>query len=143
MKPVLLRGYFDHNKEIQIEKHLNGEKGVEIITPFFTHLNNSEEPQSILVNRGWMAEDLKEWRYDKTQDLVRVRGVLYRGDAQTKYTKPNRPLLSKYRSVRPEELAVVNQINNEQEASQFMVRAIDFDENARSIHPTVPSPCDL
>lgn len=38
-KPVTLRGFFDHQKEIKVEKYLNGEKGVEIVTPFYTHLN--------------------------------------------------------------------------------------------------------
>ena len=89
MKPVSLTGYFDHNKEVKVEKYLNGEKGVEIITPFYTHLNNKEVPQAILVNRGWMAEDLKDWRYDRLQDFTKVQGVLYRGDNKTKYSKPN------------------------------------------------------
>ena len=113
MKPVTLRGFFDHSKEIQVTKYNNGEKGVEIVTPFYTHVNDNEEVQAILVNRGWMAEDLKDWRYDKTQDNARVKGVLYRGDANTKYSMPNRPFLSQYRSTRPEELAVVNALNNE------------------------------
>ncbi len=39
-KKVKVRGIFDHSKEIQVEKLRNGEKGVEIITPFYTHLND-------------------------------------------------------------------------------------------------------
>ena len=39
MKPVQLRGIFDHNREIQVQKEKNGEKGVDIITPFYTHLD--------------------------------------------------------------------------------------------------------
>jgi cytochrome oxidase assembly protein ShyY1 len=38
-KKVKVRGVFDHSKEIQVEKMRNGEKGVEVITPFYTHLN--------------------------------------------------------------------------------------------------------
>jgi len=38
-KKVKLRGIFDHTKETQVEKLRNGEKGVDIITPFYTHLN--------------------------------------------------------------------------------------------------------
>ena len=39
MKPVQLRGIFDHKREIQVQKERNGEKGVDIITPFYTHLD--------------------------------------------------------------------------------------------------------
>jgi len=38
-KPVTLSGYADHDKEIHVNKYKNGEKGVEVITPFYTHLN--------------------------------------------------------------------------------------------------------
>jgi cytochrome oxidase assembly protein ShyY1 len=69
---VTLKGYFDHNKDIMIEKYLNGEKGVEIISPFYTHLNESEDTQAILVNRGWMCEDLKDFRYDRENNYARI-----------------------------------------------------------------------
>lgn len=72
-------------------KWKNGEKGVEVVTPFYTHLNNSEAPCGILVNRGWMPWDLRHFRYDRETNSSVVRGVLYRGDAKTKYTQPNRP----------------------------------------------------
>lgn len=38
-KKVSVKGIFDHSKEIQVEKIKNGEKGVDIITPFYTHLD--------------------------------------------------------------------------------------------------------
>ena len=60
LKPVSLRGIFDHTKEIQVEKWQDGEKGVEVITPFFTHLNEKGEECGVLVNRGWVPEDLKD-----------------------------------------------------------------------------------
>lgn len=69
---MTLKGYFDHNKDIMIEKYLNGEKGVEIISPFYTHLNESEDTQAILVNRGWMCEDLKDFRYDRENNYARI-----------------------------------------------------------------------
>lgn len=144
MKPVTLRGFFDHNKEIRVEKIKNGEKGVDVITPFYTHINNKEEPQAILVNRGWLPEDLKLWKYDKINSAQsRLTGVLYRGDNLTKYSKPNQPLFHSYRSVVPRELAIVNNLANEEEASQFMLKVMDFDPNARTVHPTVPSPEEL
>lgn len=81
MKPVELRGYLDHSKETFVEKWKDGEKGVEIVTPFYTHLNGKEEPCAVLVNRGWMPWDLRDFRYDKAQSVTKVQGVLYRGDA--------------------------------------------------------------
>lgn len=64
-KPVTLNGYLDYNREIQIQKTKNGEKGVEVITPFYTHLNKQDQPSGIMVNRGWMPHDLKNFRYDR------------------------------------------------------------------------------
>ena len=59
MKPVEIRGIFDHTKEIQINKVYRDEKGVDIITPLYTHLNSEGKPCGILVNRGWVPHDLK------------------------------------------------------------------------------------
>ena len=78
---------------------------------------------------------MKTWNYDKRQDMTKISGVLYRGDAKTKYAKANQPFLSKFKTVYPEELAVVNALPNEEEASQFMLKAVDFDLNSRSVHP--------
>ena len=39
MKPVKVSGIFDHTRENRIEKMRNGEKGVDIVTPFYTHLD--------------------------------------------------------------------------------------------------------
>lgn len=41
MKPVQVRGIFDHTREVQVEKIRNGEKGVDVVTPFYTHLDAS------------------------------------------------------------------------------------------------------
>ena len=40
----------------------NGEKGVDVVTPFYTHLSKSGQVQGVLVNRGWMPWDLKDFR---------------------------------------------------------------------------------
>ena len=41
MKPVVVKGIFDHSREMQVEKMRNGEKGVNIVTPFYTHLDSN------------------------------------------------------------------------------------------------------
>jgi len=143
MKPVVIRGYLDHNKEIKIEKKRNGERGVEVVTPFYTHLDKNDQPCGILINRGWLAWDLKNFRHDRLNEVTSVTGILYRGDASTKYSKPNQPLMHRYQTVKPEEIAVVNQLPNEEEAGNFMIHAVDFDESTRTIHPNVPTSSEL
>jgi cytochrome oxidase assembly protein ShyY1 len=144
MKPVQLKGFLDHSKETFVEKQKNGERGVEVVTPFYTHLNGNDEPCAILVNRGWLPWDLRSFRYDKSEASVsKVEGILYRGDPKTKYSKPNQPAYQEYHSIYPEQISVMCQLPNVEEASQFMLKSIDFDETARTVHPTVDSPSDL
>ena len=107
MKPVTIQGYLDYDKEIKVERMVNGEKGCDVITPFYTHLNNKDEACGISVNRGWIPEDLRTLRYDRENDSTKVQGVLYRGDAKTKYSLDNQPILSHYKNIYPEEVAVV------------------------------------
>lgn len=131
-KKVKVRGIFDHSKEIQVEKMKNGELGVEVITPFYTHLNNKGEECGILVNRGWIPLDFKDLRMHYTGvSSGEITGVLYRGDAQTKYSKPNEPTIQRYTYVNPYDFSLIAQMRNFDEASQFMLKQIDTDVNAR------------
>ena len=41
MKPVVVKGIFDHSREMMVEKMRNGEKGVDVVTPFYTHLDSN------------------------------------------------------------------------------------------------------
>ena len=118
MKPVTVKGMFDHSSEMQILKPNRGEKGVEIITPFYTHLNEKGEECGILVNRGWVPLDLKDMRmHYNGVSTGTITGVLYRGDADTKYSVPNSPSINLFTTVRPKELALLNKMNNREEAS--------------------------
>lgn len=88
-----------------------------MVTPFFTHVNKNDEACGILVNRGWLPWDLKDFRYDRLNDITTMTGILYRGDAEHKYTKPNAPFQLSYNYVKPSELALVSRLPNEEEAS--------------------------
>jgi cytochrome oxidase assembly protein ShyY1 len=66
MKKVKVKGIFNHDKEILVTKMRNGEKGVDIVTPFFTHLNEKGEECGVLVNRGWVPWDLRDLRLHYT-----------------------------------------------------------------------------
>ena len=143
MKPVRVTGYLDYNLEQHVEKYKDGEKGVEVITPFYTHVNKKDEACGILINRGWLPEDLKKFRYDRNQGTVSFEGILYRGDASTKYSRPNSVVNSEFKSVKPEEHAILARLGNEEEASQFMLKVVDFQSEARTTFPDVVSKEDL
>ena len=143
-KKVKVRGIFDHNKEIQVEKLRNGEKGVEIITPFYTHLNEKGEEVGILVNRGWVPLDLKDLKYHYTGVTSgEITGVLYRGDNQTKYSLPNEPTIDRYHYVNPYDHSLIAQMKNQDEASKFMLLQVDTNAESRQILPTAPSANEL
>ena len=144
MKPVSIKGVFDHNRETKVQKIRNGEKGVDIVTPFYTHLDGSGKEQAILVNRGWVPLDLKDQRLHYTSSVIgRISGILYRGDAKNKYSKDSSPQIMQFTSVQPSELALMSQLPNEDEASQFMLHQIDFDESRRQVLPTAPTVNEL
>lgn len=143
MKPVTLKGMLDIEKQVFIEKQKDNERGVEVIAPFYTHLNKNDEPCGVLVNRGWMPWDLKNTRYDTEVGVTQISGVLYKGDAKTKDSKKNVPVMHDLWFTYPEELATLMKMSNEDEASKFMVKMVDFDELNRTAMPDVQSPSEL
>ena len=50
---------------------------------------------------------------------------------------------SDFTSAYPEELAVLTQLGNRDEASTFMLKAVDFNTEARTPLPDVPSPEEM
>ena len=86
-------------------KYKDGEKGVDLIAPFYTHIGPTGAPSGILVNRGWMPWDLRLHRLDKNNNSTVVTGSLYRGDNKTKYQKPNQPSYNLFKSTDPYQLA--------------------------------------
>ena len=144
MKPVSVKGIFDHSREVQVDKMRNGEKGVDIVTPFYTHLSKDGEEQAILVNRGWVPYDLKDQRrHYETFSAGTISGLLYRGDAKTKYWKPNNPSQGDMKSVQPYDISLITQVPNQEEASQVMLHMVDFDDERRQVLPTVPTRSEL
>ena len=144
MKPVKVRGIFDHGKEVFVEKKNGGELGYDCVTPFYTHLNSKGEECGILVNRGWIPYDLFDGRYHKMGVTSgTIEGVLYRGDNKTKYTKPNALNLNKIYRVDPTELAPLLQMHNTEEASKFMLMQVAFDEDHPEIIPSAPTKAQL
>jgi cytochrome oxidase assembly protein ShyY1 len=88
------------------------------VTPFYTHLNEKGEECGILVNRGWVPHDLKDARNHYTSNTSGyITGVLYRGDAKTKYSKTNEPIIQRYINVDTYDFALIDKMNNREEAS--------------------------
>jgi cytochrome oxidase assembly protein ShyY1 len=139
MKLVKIKGIFDHSKEIQVDKEKDGEKGVEVITPFYTHLNEKGDECGILVNRGWLPDDFKNVKMHYTGITSgSITGVLYRGDTKTKYSLTNEPTIQRYTQVHPYDFSLLSQMPNLEEASQFMLQQVDLDPNTRQILPNLP-----
>ncbi len=133
-----------HENEMRVERIRNGEKGVDIVTPFYTHLNDKGEECGILVNRGWVPVDLKDMKMHNTGVVSgQIEGILYRGDAKNKYTQPNEPTIQRYTRADPHDFSLIAQMKNFDEASQFMLLQIDTDEQARQILPTAPIASDF
>ena len=143
-KPVTVRGVFDHEKEMRVDKVFNGEKGQEVITPFYTHLNEKGEECGILVSRGWIPYDFKDLNYHYTSATSgTITGLLYRGDAKTKYAQLNTPSTLDYKRVDPHDFSRVLRMNNKEEASQFMLKIVDLDDSKRQILPNAPNSQEL
>ena len=144
MKPVTVKGIFDHTKELKVEKIYRGEKGVQIITPFYTHVDKNGQACAILVNRGWVPDDLRGHRMHYTDaTMATIQGVLYRGDNKTKYSRPNDPTNNMFYNVTPYDFSVIDQLPNQDEAAQFMLRIYDHDSEARQILPSAPAQADF
>ena len=103
-----------------------------MITPFYTHLNDKGEECGILINRGLVPLDFKDLKMHYTGTVTgEVVGVLYRGDAKTKYSLANEPTIERYHTVNPYDFSLITQMKNSEESSQFMLMQIDVNTDAR------------
>mmetsp|Transcript_14737 Transcript_14737/g.10632 ORF Transcript_14737/g.10632 Transcript_14737/m.10632 type:complete len:224 (+) Transcript_14737:102-773(+) len=143
LRLVKVTGVFDTTKEVQVQKYKNGERGVEVITPFYTHLNENGEECGILVNRGWIPYDLKDLHDHKfSQTHGEITGVLYRGDNPTKYSQPNMPFRATFTRMDPYDFSLIYQMKNE-DAQKFMLMQVDLDDEHRQILPSCPNRDEL
>ena len=69
-----------------------------------------------------LPHDFKDAKYHYSgSGAGTITGVLYRGDAKTKYSKPNSPTVEHYHMVTPYDFSLIMQLPNQEEASQFML----------------------
>ena len=145
MKPVVIKGIFDHEAEMKIhQRNFRGEKGYNILTPFYTHLDANNKAQAIIVNRGWIPKDFGDLHEHRNNAAAgEIMGVLYRGEAKTKYSKANSPAMNEYKNVTPSDLALIMKLPNEEEASQFILKQMDRSQDKRQILPAIPDKNEL
>ena len=93
-KPYYIYGQFDHAREIKVarvkegnKKDNLGERGFQIITPFYCYVNELGQNCAILVDRGWVeSEEGKSFSHRATpRGPCRITGVLYKGNSDNKY----------------------------------------------------------
>ncbi len=71
-----------------------------------------------------------------------IEGLLYRGDKLTKYSGNNTPVHNVYKTVKPDELALMAKLPNE-ESSKVMLHMVDFDPEVRQVLPDIPTSTSL
>jgi cytochrome oxidase assembly protein ShyY1 len=144
-RPIELTGQFDHSKQIFVEKVKEGEEGFDVITPFYCYKDENGEIQPVLVNRGWIPYDSKEnYLYLVNQvGFVTIKGLLYKGDEGTKYSKENDIKANNWHTLKPEEVATVMYLPNKNVASQFVVKQIEYNPVNKSALPVVLNIADL
>ena len=84
------------------------EKGFEVITPFYTHLDQNGKPVGIFVNRGWLPKDLARSRLHYFANNNEVRGYLSRDYGENKYSKPNNPTVDDFHTVRLKDFSLIS-----------------------------------
>ena len=116
-------------------------RGYQILTPFITHLNSKGEKCGLMVNRGWIVEDLvfKNFHY-RTEPKETITGYIYEGDYHQKYDDyaPNAPMNNDWFKVWPETMALPLQLGNVEDASKVVFKQVDFDPDTRQIQPNTP-----
>jgi len=86
-KPLLIRGIFDHSKEIFVGRTRNEERGYEVITPLYTSVDAKTAALSgIFVNRGRISFEHKHSKMHLTppnQESI-VEGILMYSEHEEK-----------------------------------------------------------
>ena len=65
-KPVKLQGLFDHDKEMQINRTVKGDTGLEILTPLYTGVDKAGKLQGLMVNRGRIPFEYRDSKMHHT-----------------------------------------------------------------------------
>lgn len=141
--PYYVIGQLDYDKEILIpsKRTINGVKvsGYDVINPLYCYdagrvnasaleLNDNSKMTStdraaIIVNRGWIPEELKDKRTrpweQTTRQLVRIPGTFMQAKDIHDYKKANNPNTNEWYNLAPEDLARYWELSNFNQLKQF------------------------
>ena len=89
-RPLLIRGLFDHNKEVFISRTRGGDRAYETITPLYTKVDKKTgDLHGIIVNRGRLPFEYRDSKMHHTPPNVEqeVEGVLMYSEGEDQFTK--------------------------------------------------------
>lgn len=70
-RPLLIRGLFDHNKEVFISRTRGGDRAYETITPLYTKVDKKTgDLHGIIVNRGRLPFEYRDSKMHHTPPNV-------------------------------------------------------------------------
>jgi cytochrome oxidase assembly protein ShyY1 len=136
--PIEIKGIFDYNNKILISTTRSTESGYNVIMPFYCYNLENKGPLPILVDRGWVP---KIWmkKYDEENEenfnkIESIKGILYKGDKNNKFSKENDLENKKFFTTRPDELAKYFELSNQEISSKFIIKEIIREED-KKIYP--------
>lgn len=144
-KKVKIRGIIDFKQETKVKTIYRGEEGFFIFNPLYTHVNEKKEGCGIMVNRGFISEDLEQTR-DRhlAQSTGEFEGILYPGDKWNKYDfMPNTPKANKFTKAVPSHLSLMAHLKNREDSDRAMLMLVEFDDEVQQVQPSAPRIKDL
>lgn len=167
-KPYFMIGQIDYSKEILIPatRVVDGValKGYNVINPLYCYEGGKlslkdafakKDPitidrAAIIINRGWIPEELKDKRSRpneiNSRKLVKFRGVWRKGKNIHDYKKPNNPDTNEWYNMALEDIGIYWDLPNFDECKHYYFEIVDLptgpgssDEN-KAIFPMAATP---
>ncbi|CAI2378468.1 unnamed protein product [Moneuplotes crassus] len=144
-KKVKVKGIIDFDQETKVKGIYRGEEGYFIFNPLYTHVNEKKEGCGIMVNRGFVSEDLTIFRDRRlAQNTGEFEGIIYPGDKWNKYDFiPNSPNHKKFTKAVPSHLSLMAHLKNREDSDRAMLMLVEFDDEAQQLTPSAPRVKDL
>lgn len=140
-KPYFILGQIDYSKEILIPRtrNIDGVKvaGYDVINPIYCYEGGKEsfkkkfakkdpisiERAALILNRGWIPEELKDKRSRpnelNTRKLVRVNGTFMKGKNIHDYKIPNNPDNNEWYNLALEDIGIYWDLPNFDECKHY------------------------
>jgi hypothetical protein len=149
-KPYFIVGQLDTAKEVLIpatrtDEFGNVHHGYNVINPVYTYEGGrlslraafakedpiSVERAAIIVNRGWIPEELRDKRSRperSTRKLVKLRGVWRKGKNIHDYKVPNNPDNNEWHNLALEDIGIYWDLPNFDECKHYYFQVVEFNQ---------------